>query len=109
MRRRSRFSLLALVLLSFLLGHDALMAADPHQQEPPTHTHAAEIPVVTSCPVPSGIQPTVQELPLPTLVTIAVVMPPLLIPVIECERISWAMPPDTPPDVRRAYLQVFLN
>lgn len=109
-RRWDCISVLVLVLFGFLLGNDSLMAVNSHaQQDPAVHAHAAEVPIVTTCPMPDDGRATSSVLPLPDVVHVALVPGPLPLPVIECRSIGWAMPPDTPPDVRRAFLQVFLN
>lgn len=110
MRRRwGRISLLALVLFGFLLGHDALMAANPHEQEPVTHTHAAEIPMVTTCPMPDAAQHVSPHLPQLDTVDVAVAIDRPLHIVPGESRMRWEIPPAYPPDVLRALLQVFLN
>lgn len=110
--RRGRVSLpaLALIGLLVLLGHDSLMAANPHAQAAPHAEHAAgHQPVQAECGVQGGTRPSSLEMPgldgpigappVPSRHTAASLVGPA----------AWSIAPTYPPDVRRALLQVFLN
>lgn len=108
-RRRGRFAILALVLFGFLLGHDALMAADPHHQDRESHVHAADVGIVSTCPMPDTTGSATPYLPLSDVVNVACVMGILVLPSLDFGFIGWDLPPEYPPGMRRAFLQVFLN
>lgn len=108
-KRHGWLPVLALVIFGFLLGHDALMAADPHRPSSPDHTHAADIVSVSACPMPDGVRPIAPDVPLPDVMNAAFVIEPLLLPRLDTSPTGWGIWPDHPPDVRRALLQVFLN
>lgn len=106
------FPVLPLVVLLALLGHDAVMAANPHGGAEMSH-HAArgagDMASDMTCHVPEGIRATPPGVPAPdtsSSVLIAVVLMPLR---QEVRQIATGMEPDHPPNVRRAFLQVYLN
>lgn len=110
-RRAISLPALAPVVLLVLVGHDAVMAAGPH--EPGASHHAAhgsgDMASGMTCHVPEGIRATPPGLPAPDIssaILIAVVSVPLR---QQVRQITTGMEPDHPPDVRRAFLQVYLN
>lgn len=115
---RSFIAAIALAMLLTVLGHDALMAADPHASsnagfhshpDHDAHDHDASAPVDTiQCGPATGIHPTLSR----TLdVDNAAVAPSLPSRIEELGgfRPHWSIAPDHPPDTRRALLQVYLN
>ena len=100
---------IALAIVLVLLGHDALMATNPHA-EPSSHGAST-----TGEPLPApcallDVAPAAS----PGLSTAqashaaCMVLPIVLQQEMRVER-AWEPAPDHPPDVRRAFLQVFLN
>lgn len=109
-QRAISLPVLALLLLA-LVGHDAVMAAGPHEAEASHHAEhdTGDMPSGISCHVPEGMRATPPDLPAPdtsNAILIAVVLMPLR---QEAQPIVTGMEPDHPPDVRRAFLQVYLN
>lgn len=101
---------LALVGLLILLGHDLLMAADPHAPTQAHEYHAVgHAPVNIDCGVQEGVPPAspgMVDLPIPDSVAL---MAPVEMPGQVLAQVAWDTPPRDPPDVIRALLQVFLN
>lgn len=111
MRRTISLPVLALVVLLVLIGHDAVMAAGPHDPEASHHvSHGMGdvVPIVT-CDVPDGIRAAQPDFPTPdtsSVILIAALMRPLR---QEIGHIASGVVPGHPSDVRRAFLQVYLN
>lgn len=111
---RSLIAAIALGFLLTILGHDALMAADPHSFANAGHGGRAghhEFPPPPSdidCgPITGMHQKTSNTLD----VDDAAVAPslPSRIEELGSFRPHWSIAPDHPPDTRRAFLQVYLN
>jgi hypothetical protein len=96
---------LALATLLVVLGHDAVMAANPHGQEPATAGHTM---VDNPCHRMEGVRPGAIDAA--DLINGPAVLPQLVpFSCHELARVAWGIPPHHPPDVIRALLQVFLN
>jgi hypothetical protein len=111
MRRTISLPVLALVVLLALIGHDAVMAAGPHELEASHHAlhGAGDNAPKTNCHVPDGLRPAPPDGPTPdtsSAILIATLMMPLR---QEIGHTASGVAPDYPPDVRRAFLQVYLN
>jgi len=98
---------MALGLLLVVLGHDTLMAANPHASEHAAHERAP-VQAPEACGPTQGVQtPSSSDLDLhgtvgaPLLVSLAALAAP--------DVPRWWSEPSHPPDVRRALLQVYLN
>lgn len=101
---------LALVGLLILLGHDALMAADPHGQPAAHAEKAAEHPMsVSVCHLQEGDRTAPSGAPDPQTAHPAIHVLPAAVLAPQLAHVSWLEPPGHPPDVLRALLQVFLN
>ncbi len=111
MRRTKSLPVLALVVLLTLIAHDAVMAAGPHE---PWAAHyvlhgAGDDAPETNCHLPDSLRPVPPDGPAPdtsSVILIAALMMPLR---QEIGHIARSMAPGQPPDVRRAFLQVYLN
>lgn len=110
--------LLALLTILLVVGHDLLMAANAHQGSGPAiahasapdehHAHYAD-PMLETCgdldavrnaaPVFAGLDGPIASLP-PL---------PFTSPDAPGFLAGWSLAPVDPPDIRRAFLQVFLN
>lgn len=100
----------ALVGLLILLGHDTLMAANPHA---PASPHADQTvgyePAETDCGVTEGARPSAPD-------TSDLQAPAAPQParwkdhhLVFIGAAAWHIDPTHPPDVLRAFLQVYLN
>ncbi len=107
----------ALLALTVLFGHDAVMAAGPHATASTEHhAHAAMDHGDTThdnaemtCHLPEGARPATAGVsePLPSG---AGAMPAPAADACQATKlVAWQAPPVAPPDVVRALLQVFLN
>ncbi|HVL25724.1 MAG TPA: hypothetical protein VM450_16665 [Thermomicrobiales bacterium] len=113
-RAAAHLAAIALGMLLIVLGHDAIMAANPHAAgHGAAHASAPHVVAPDHQDVPCG--PTIGIRPqpgddldatghLPALI-VADALPLAARPALP---ITW-VDPDHPPDVRRALLQVFLN
>lgn len=103
--------MLALVVLLVLFGHDTLMATGPHGQDVSHHaSHQADGAASGSeCHAPEGVRTAAPDGPVADTSTSAVStgMAHMCFP--EIRAIAWGTEPGAPPDVRRAFLQVYLN
>lgn len=111
MRRWSKsLPALALAGLIILLGHDALMAANPHGQ---AAAHVEEAGEHTSpesvCHLQEGARTTPPDVPDPQPAQPAIQVSPVALQAPQLAHVSWMAPPGHPPDVLRALLQVYLN
>lgn len=99
----------ALVTLVLLLGHDALMATDPHGQVSPHEQHQVVEHEAASCLAIDGAR--VDRPDVPALADTAMDVPGTLVwtSARTTGAVRWWAAPGYPPDVRRAMLQVFLN
>jgi hypothetical protein len=98
-----------LAVLMVLVGHDVLMAADPHGSVPSPEAHAiAHETSEATCHLPEVVRPDPPDRPEPAVP--CMIGDAMLTQLrVDAGRVSWADPPGAPPDVRRALLQVFLN
>jgi hypothetical protein len=109
---RIPFPEIVLPVLMLLVGHDVLMAADPHgvavshEAHPAAYETSADDEV--TCHLPEGMRPDPRDGPEPAMAS-TIVVGFLTQSRVDAGRVSWADPPGSPPDVRRALLQVFLN
>lgn len=108
---RSYIAAIALGFLLTILGHDALMAADPHPFANAGHAGHHEAPVPPNdieCGPTTGMHPK----PSTTLDVDDSATSDSLPPASD-ERTGflphWSVAPDHPPDIKRALLQVYLN
>ena len=119
-----RLAAIALGLLAIVLGHDALMAADPHAPAPPgAHAPSGEVAASLGrdpagahgrvdsdpCGLLVGLRPTAPldlDVDLPAASVPGAILAGEL--AVRGVRGGW-QEPGHPPDVRRALLQVFLN
>jgi hypothetical protein len=110
--RRIPFPEIVLAVLMLLVGHDVLMAADPHGVAASHEAHSAGYKISgdneATCHLPEGTRPDPPDRPEPAVVPISAIGVSTQHRV-DTGRASWADPPGSPPDVRRALLQVFLN
>jgi hypothetical protein len=107
---RNSIPALALAGLLILLGHDALMAADPHGQPGAHAGEAGEHPSPQSvCHFQEGDRTTPSGAPDPQPAHPAIHGRPVAVLAPQLAHVSWMAPPGHPPDVIRALLQVFLN
>lgn len=101
---------LALAGLIILLGHDAIMAANPHERPV---AHVEEVGEHTSpesvCHLQEGARTTPPDVPDPQPANSAIHVLPVAALAPQLAHVSWMEPPGHPPDVLRALLQVFLN
>jgi hypothetical protein len=110
--------LLALLMISMVVGHDLLMAADAHQGAGPATAHASAPadghehhagPALETCADLDAVRQAGSLLAgldgppaaLPSLPFALADAPGFLA--------RWNLAPGDPPDIRRAFLQVFLN
>ena len=110
--RSGRISIPALALagLMILLGHDALMAANPHGQTAAHSQTADEHPSPGSvCHFQEGDRTIPSGAPDPQTAHPAIHVLPAAVLAPQLAHVSWMAPPGHPPDVLRALLQVFLN
>jgi len=100
---------IALAVVLVLLGHDALMVANPHAGPNPHSAPATGEPLPAPCvlldvaPAASPGLSTAQASHAACMMLSLVLQPEMRV-----ER-ARELAPDHPPDVRRAFLQVFLN
>jgi hypothetical protein len=129
--RASQIIAIAFALLLVVLGHDALMAANPHAMASPRpevattghgshhgahrddvtdpgHASGGEQGEHSPCGTLHGVRPQPAPDLLPDIVADAALMLPVRPPARMASAPTWDVPA-YPPDVRRALLQVFLN
>jgi len=106
---RSHIAAIALGLILTVLGHDALMAADPHpsstdagHRESPLPAHENECGPTTGVHSKAANGPDVDDSTMAPLLPRASEELTGFLP-------HWSVAPDHPPDVRRALLQVYRN
>ena len=110
-RRTISLPVLALVVLVTLIAHDAVMAADPHEPEASHHAlyGTGDDAPEANCHLPDSLRPAPPDGPTPdtsSVILIAALMMPLR---QEIGHIVPGVVPGHPQDVRRAFLQVYLN
>ena len=109
---RSLWPFPVLVFMVLILGgHDVLMAADPHTSgaHHSVGHDASSQALAVVCMAPDGVPAASSDVPMPGICRI-VILGAMTVPGHrEISWVSWGEPPDHPPDVRRAFLQVFLN
>jgi hypothetical protein len=99
----------ALAMMLVVLGHDALMAANPHAQSPASADHAGHEPLDAACQQQEGVRPGSLDVGAHDIPGHAVLPPQLVLMRHVHADVAWDAPPRHPPDVSRALLQVFLN
>ncbi len=100
---------IALAVVLVLLGHDALMVANPHAEASSHGTPATGELLPAPCVLQDVAPATSPGLSTAQMSHAAcMVLPIVLQQELRVERV-WQPAPDHPPDVRRAFLQVFLN
>lgn len=115
---RRMIPLLALLTICMVVGHDLLMAADAHQHTGPAAVHASmpagehdlhADPMVVAC---GGLGAVRHEgLTFTGLDGLAATLPAVPFALADAPGFlaRWDLAPVDPPDIRRAFLQVFLN
>lgn len=98
-----------LVTLVLLLGHDAMMATDPHGQASAREHHHVMEQEASSCLAIEGARVDRPDLPAPDGAAADFPIVLASVPGQPPSDIAWREAPGHPPDVRRALLQVFLN
>jgi len=106
---RTSLPAIALAIVLVLLGHDALMAANPHAESSSHGAPATGEPLPAPCML-LDVAPAASPGLSTAQASHAACMACSIAPQheIRVER-AWELAPDHPPDVRRAFLQVFLN
>jgi len=105
---RLHIAAIALGLILTVLGHDALMAADPHPSTDAGH-HESPVPASeTKCGSITGMHPKTSN-PLDVDDSALSHSLPRAIEQLTGFLPHWSVEPDHPPDTRRALLQVYLN
>lgn len=103
------FPAIALAVVLLLLGHDVLMSANPHMETATHDSSATDGSSPVTCvqlDLAPAMSPGIPALEAPSAAT-AVRSDAL--PHLERPSRAWRPEPDHPADVRRAFLQVFLN
>lgn len=110
MRWRRIFMPGLIVSLLVLIGHDALMAANPHGQ-PSSHVEeiGEHLPTKSECHLQQGDRAIPSDLSDHPAASPTINVLPEAVLAIQLAHVSWMEPPGQPSGVLRAFLQVFLN
>lgn len=106
---RASLPVFALVMALVVLGHDAVMAANPHAQPATSVEHAGHEALDSTCHQQEGVRPGSFDAGQLLLPGASILAPSLAVSQQEDALIAWDAPPRHPPRVARALLQVFQN